>query len=324
MFWLFGMARTIFLFSPLFYLFFGLKIYMASVPQVMAYVMPYLVSSFFISNFLFGKYRWPLFSELYETAQSIFLLPAIVSVFLNPAKPSFKVTPKGQNLMQDFLSPLIWPFLFFFIACLLSFPMAYFRWQAFPLERDVVLICTSWAGFHIFILLLCIGSVLERHQHRRHPRSWAEGSVIITDSSSERSIKADMQDLSLGGMGIIIPKVDWITPGDTVMLTVEDSYKNCYSFNAEILRARLIDDHRLRVALRFLIADQQEYEQLIGFVYGDSLRWKRYQERKRKAVPVIKGVLYLMSHGLRGAGTAFNELVNIGLGYLKPTNRTTG
>ena len=49
-----------------------------------------------MQNYLYGSFRWPWISELYEYVQTVHLLPAVVSVMLNPRKPTFKVTAKDE------------------------------------------------------------------------------------------------------------------------------------------------------------------------------------------------------------------------------------
>ncbi len=316
-FWFFGLARFIFIISPLLYFFFGLHIYMASVPQVVAYALPFLVSSFYISNFLFGKYRWPLFSELYETAQSIFLIPGVFSVLLHPRSPRFKVTPKGQSLVKDFVSPLGWPLVFLFLACISAVPFVFYRWDVYPLDRDVVIICTVWLIFHMLLLLMCIGSLFERHQWRRHPRTWAYGTVFFREEAKGKTARGRVVDLSLGGMGAEVSKDAGIEKGDRVTLKVTDSYGNSYKIKAKVVRARSLAGQAKKIALEFVCNDLADFRKIVAYVYGDSRRWERYQARKRKKVPLVKGIVYLLKRGFSGARLALWEMCRLGLKGIK-------
>ena len=96
LFWFFPVGRTIFLIAPLFYLFFGLEIFTSSGTEFLAYTLSYMVVNLMMQNYLYGEFRWPWISELYEYAQSLYMLPAIGSVLLNPSKPTFNVTAKGE------------------------------------------------------------------------------------------------------------------------------------------------------------------------------------------------------------------------------------
>ena len=96
LFWLFPVPRMIFLVAPLFYLFFGLQIFTASAGEFLAYTLSYMVANMIMQNYLYGDFRWPWISELYEYVQSVHLLPAILSVMRHPLKPTFKVTAKDE------------------------------------------------------------------------------------------------------------------------------------------------------------------------------------------------------------------------------------
>ena len=67
-----------------------MAIYHASAPQIVAYAMPYVVSTFIVTDFFFGKTRQSVLLEIYESVQSVFLAPAVLSAIRHPHKPSFK------------------------------------------------------------------------------------------------------------------------------------------------------------------------------------------------------------------------------------------
>ena len=87
LFWLFPFSRFCFLISPLCYLFFSLEIFTASGGEFFAYTFTYMMVNFMMQNYLYGRYRWPWISDLYEFIQTIYLLPALLSVIANPSKP---------------------------------------------------------------------------------------------------------------------------------------------------------------------------------------------------------------------------------------------
>jgi len=108
-FWFFPFARATFLVAPSAYLFFGLKIYEANMTEFFSYAIPHLVGALIVTDYLFGRYRWALVSELYELMQSLYSLPAIVEVIKSPRSPEFAVTPKGEFMDQNFITSLAGP-----------------------------------------------------------------------------------------------------------------------------------------------------------------------------------------------------------------------
>ena len=60
-----------------------------------------MMVNFMMQNYLYGRYRWPSIYDLYEYIQTIYLLPAVLSVMANPRKPTFKVTAKSETMDQS-------------------------------------------------------------------------------------------------------------------------------------------------------------------------------------------------------------------------------
>ena len=74
----------------------------------------YMIVNLMMQNYLYGAFRWPWISELYEYVQTVHLLPAVVSVILNPRKPTFKVTAKDESIAVSRLSEISTPFFVIF------------------------------------------------------------------------------------------------------------------------------------------------------------------------------------------------------------------
>ena len=108
-FWLFPLVRLGFLIVPLFYLFFGLEIFVATGPEVLAYMVTYLAASVMVQNAIFAHVRWPLISEVYEVAQAPYLAAQILKTMVRPRAAKFAVTAKDETLAEDYISPIYGP-----------------------------------------------------------------------------------------------------------------------------------------------------------------------------------------------------------------------
>lgn len=318
-FWFFGFTRIVFYLAPLAFVFFGLKIYNASVEQVIAYAIPHVVGTFIVADFLYGKVRWSFFSELYESVQSIFILPAVVSAIVNPRFPSFRITPKGKNIKTHFLSSLSKPFYILLILILISFPIAVIRWVAEPFDRDVIAICGVWSLYNLMIILACLGVVWEKKYTRRFHRLPLQYEAKIFFPRFNFAVDGTIKDLSLGGAGIVCatpPKSGFdIERGEEVYVRLNDSYGNEYSFKGRLARAMNNQD-KLEVGVQYeLLEDKKTFAQLVKFFYGDSSKWVNFREDKLKSVGFLQGLLYFMKKGLIGGTDNFKGLLE---NYLKP------
>ncbi|OLP56457.1 cellulose synthase catalytic subunit (UDP-forming) [Rhizobium rhizosphaerae] len=162
LFWMFPFVRATFLVAPLLFILFNLKIFNASAEDFLAYTVTYLVASEILRNYLYGRMRWPWISELYEYVQSVFLVRAIVSVLLNPRKPTFNVTDKGMSLTQRQLSSLAWPFFAIFAGLSMVLAVAIYRYQTEPALGDLILITGAWNILNLVIAGAALGIVTEQ------------------------------------------------------------------------------------------------------------------------------------------------------------------
>ncbi len=306
-FWFFGLTRFMFFIAPAAYLLFGLKVYNASVPQVMAYAVPHLLSCFVVTDFLYGGARWPFFSELYETVQSIYLIPAVLSAVFNPRAPTFKVTPKGVSLETDFLSPLAAPFYLMFLVVLATFPAAAMRWMLYPMQRDVVVICSVWSLFNLVIMLACLGVVWEKRQLRAFHRVVVKEEVEVDIPGLGLSVPGELRDISLSGVGLVIPDVS-LERGDEIVVRARSRYGDVYGLKAELVRSSSREG-QLHCGCRF--AEEVAFDTLVSFVYGDSERWLDLWRMRSMPISPVRGFFYLVKKGIEGSWYNFKGAVRV-------------
>ena len=179
------------------FLVFNLRVYNASLMQILAYAVPHLVASYFVSNQLYGKLRYPFYSELFEIIQGIYLIPAVVSVFLNPRAPRFRVTPKSISLERDSLTQLATPFYLMFLCNIMAICAGIVLWLNQPAQFETIAICLCWNTFNMFLVICCLGVVWERRQLRRSHRLTLRERVTLVDPKGT----ARLRGLASGSVG---------------------------------------------------------------------------------------------------------------------------
>jgi cellulose synthase (UDP-forming) len=197
LFWLFPFPRTIFLFAPLFYLFFNLEIFTSSGGEFLAYSLAYMVVNMMMQNYLYGSFRWPWISELYEYVQTVHLLPAVISVILNPRKPTFKVTAKDESIAVARLSEISRPFFVIFGVLLVAFGMAIYRLYAEPYKADVTLVVAGWTLLNLIMAGCALGVVSERGERSSSRRVRVNRRCEF--GVEDRWYPASIEDVSVHG-----------------------------------------------------------------------------------------------------------------------------
>jgi cellulose synthase (UDP-forming) len=199
-FWFFPFPRLIFMLAPLAYILFDVKIFVSNVDEAVAFTATYMISNVMLQNYMFGTVRWPWVSELYEYCQGVFLSKAIVSVIMNPRKPTFNVTAKGLTLDNDHLSELAWPFFAIYLMLLTGSVVAAFRYVVDPGVSNLMFIVGLWNTFNLIMAGVALGAVSERKQADRHPRLTIKRKGWL--EFNEQRSPVEIVNVSAGGCAV--------------------------------------------------------------------------------------------------------------------------
>jgi cellulose synthase (UDP-forming) len=311
-FWFFGFARFMFYIAPAFFLLLGLKIYHASISQILIYSLPYVLSTFLLMDFFYGRTREPFFSELYESVQCMFLIPAVASVIRNPHHPTFKVTPKGKTNTSESLNPLSIIFMVAITINLLSIIAGIFKWFTDPLLRDTLLITGAWSIYNLFLLTISLGAFWERKQVRYFHRIRTREKAKVTIPRLQMQVDALVDDISLKGMGIRLQTPFMPYVQDRVIIEVSNGLGRWYSFEGRLQR---VSEHGgwFVCGVEFIL-DDVKYAEAVSYVYGDSSRWLAKWMERSKSGNLFKMLAHLFRMGVKGfilsAGTLGNDIRN--------------
>ncbi|TJZ76273.1 UDP-forming cellulose synthase catalytic subunit [Chitiniphilus eburneus] len=319
-FWFFGFARVMFLVAPLAYLIGGLHIYDATFAEFVAYTVPHVVGVMLVSDFLFGKVRWAFVSELYELLQSFFSLPGIVQVLKNPRAPTFNVTPKGEQLEEDFISRLSGPFYLVYLLVLAGMGFAAWRYIAFPLERGVVLITLAWNCLNLLLLNAAIGALFERRQRRGTPRMPADLPAELVLYQHGEPLECRIDDLSATGARLVVPP--GILPGprtsDRAFLAVHNPALSRFShLRVKIQNERELDDGSVALGVAFVEVQPVLLAEIVALAHGDSSRWQAYRQSRARQIGIGASLVRLGWLGARYAFDHSRAILDIVWGYVR-------
>ena len=302
-FWFFPFARMAFFCAPILYFVFGLNIYHATIPEMIAYAIPHLFASWWLSNYLFGKVRWPFISELYETMQAVFSFPAIIEVFMNPTSPEFKVTPKGEHLEDDFISQLAMPFYILITLNVVSLMAGAFRWVYQPIDHDVIIMVGMWTSFDLVLLVGAIGVLFERKQRRASPRLTLPVSLPVKIDSAilPPLIFGEMLDISQSGAAIDLTFSHFaaVEVGMRFVLRARELTHSVYhDIPVEIASVQKVRHgsqyYHVRLGVRFKATTQAQRRGIVAILYGSSQQLQAYLEQRHKRQPISGSFLYLV------------------------------
>ncbi len=305
-FWFFSFVRFIFVISPAMYLIFGLHVYTATPTQVFAYTLPQFIVSMLIMDYMYGRVRTPFVSEIYEILQSMYAFIAVCKVIANPKAPTFRVTPKGEDMSQTYISSLAGPFYLVYILSIVSLLFGIWRFFAFPDadERSVTIMTMCWEMFNLIILNTALGVLHEKKKTRGQIRIHSDiaATLHLPDGSD---IAGKAVDITMGGALI---ELDELIPqaysGMRCTITLHNHAINKDSVFPVELRYIFGADQRTKIGMsiniKFESDSLQNYKDLVMLNYGDSDRWNNFmRSRQMKRPGIWRGFFMILRLGFR-------------------------
>jgi len=292
-FWLFPFPRLVFMLAPLSYILFNVKIFVCNVDEFVAYTLTYMTANLMLQNYLYGCVRWPLISELYEYCQGVFLSKALISVCMNPRKPTFNVTAKGLTLDNDHLSELSWPFFAIFGLLALGALVAAYRYLFEAGVGDLMLIVGIWDALNLVVAAVALGAVAERKQTDRHPR--LPISRTATLEVLGQRLPCEVANVSVSGCALRF----CADPAD-IPLEKDDARARLHvdtvghmvsvaTLPVKLLRAPTCGDKLWGCV--FDVMAPQEYFALADLMHGDPQALSTFLQERRRHKSIVGGLV---------------------------------
>lgn len=300
-FWFFPVPRLIFMFAPLLHIFFDLKIFVASVDESIAYTATYIVINLMMQNYVYGKFRWPFVSELYEYVQGLYLSKAIVSVIWSPRKPTFNVTNKGATLDHDHLSSLAGPFFAVYALLATGCAVAAYRYLFEPGVTNLMLVVGLWNLFNLLTAGAALGVCAERRQLERMPSLPIDRREHLTLGG--RAVDVAVERVSAEGCTVRMPAAA-LGPGaghrplpGTLAVVPVAGARAAGALPVVLGPVERVGDEAV-CRLTFGALRTQDYVALSGLMYGDAAAMRRFQMRRRRHKDLFTGTLQFVWWGL--------------------------
>ncbi len=216
---LFALPRLVFLTAPLAFLFFRENIIAASPLAIVAYAGAHMFHTFATTARLNGRNRHSFWSEIYEAAMALPLLPVTLLTLWNPAKGKFNVTDKGGTLEQGYLDlRVVAPNLALLALLLTGFGIGLYGIATTAgLEFQAYLLNTIWCGMCLVPVSAAVAVGREREQSRHRARVGAAVSAELLLPDGGR-VAANSSDISLSGARLTLHRPLTIADGDDLVV----------------------------------------------------------------------------------------------------------
>jgi cellulose synthase (UDP-forming) len=304
--WFFPFFRLPFFISPLLFIFFNMQIYIANVQEFISYTVLYMFANMMMQNYLYGSVRWALVSEVYEYVQTLYLARGLFSVILNPYKPTFNVTDKGNSLDKDHLSELSTPFFVLFAVYSVSMAVCVWRWFTERDANELLAVVAIWNFFNLMMSAAALGVISERRTRRielDRPVHLAIGSAIVPGKAL---------DVSYGGCRVGVPVELLPQPlveGAPAVVDVNlRSGDGAQSFPVVVSNWRVRDDV-LEIGFSFGHLKRRHFQAISDLMFGDVKDIAAFRAARRRRRGILHGVATFFVWGFSGPPRAFRLLM---------------
>jgi len=292
--WFFSYMRLAFLLSPVVYLLFGVQLYDAPVEEIMIYGIPHLLAFVLYSNVFFGRFRWFLVSEVYETLLSIFAIRTVIQVILHPERGHFVVTPKDEKIDNDFVTPLAT--VYYPLIIIMGLALCMGGYNMFTLEGIGVymnMAVTFWALLNFLVVLGSLGALQEKRQQRSTTRFDVDmdASLLIQD----KTIPVNISDLSANGLSMSVNAHEHFDLQRSVKVKLF-----CKPLGQEIEVSAVIcskyfpESDTQVLGVSFQPKSVEEEKEIIALTYGDGDRWRDILKGRNIHPGLLEGLKYFM------------------------------
>jgi len=312
LFWLFPLPRMIFLFAPFCYLFFDLQIFTASGGEFAAYTMTYVLVNLVMQNSLFGRWRWPWISELYEYIQSVHLLGALLSVARNPSKPTFNVTAKDESVDKSRLSELSRPFYLIFLLLLLAVVMTVYKVAAEPYQAEITMVVGGWNIFNLILAGCALGVVSERREGRLSRRVTVERRCDVRGADGNW-VRGTIVNVSSGGLAIQLPGgvagLGRGSPTSVRFTPLSDIGGNELSL---FVRSSAAEGKGALLGCRYMPENGTDYRLIADLLYANSGNWQQRQRSRQVNIGILRGTVRFLAIALYQTGRGLGYFLRFG------------
>ncbi|PKU25744.1 UDP-forming cellulose synthase catalytic subunit [Telmatospirillum siberiense] len=265
----FPLPRLIFLLAPLAYLIFGVNIVRSGVYLIAAYAVPHILHSIITNSRLQQQFRHSFWNEVHETTLAFHLLLPTILPLINPRAGKFNVTDKGGLIFDDFFDArTMTPHLVLFGLLVLGMACGVARFVlGFDTDNPGVIVMNMvWGAINLMLIGAVLAVGREKRQIRKHVRMARQLPVVVYLPEGQ-TVAAVTQDISSGGVSVVVSDTSRFHPGDEIGLVFPDQFKEIY-FSSRIAA---VERNTIRFELRDLTQEQEG--ELVRLVFGRADAW---------------------------------------------------
>ncbi|MEB3244556.1 MAG: glycosyltransferase [Vampirovibrionales bacterium] len=264
--------RLIFMVSPLLFLLFGLQTINAGFVEVLVYYAPSFLALFLGYSTITQGLRQSFWSELYETATSVYFAFTNLATFVYPNRSKFKVTPKeGYTGRLYFNWQIVLPQLIIAALTVVGIGMAVIRMIYTPEYAGGIYTNLFWAAYNLVLLIGAVYVAQERPQYRLTPRISREIPCELRLLDGTIAV-GHVTDVSESGVAMRFPAP--IPVAGTMALKILDwEIERTSTYNVQAIRSVVDETGTHLLGCRVVNRSEEQHQALVEHMFSAPSTW---------------------------------------------------
>ena len=268
-----GLPRIVYLAIPLPFLFFNMSPIVTPTAVLLAYFIPFFVTTQASLALLAGRYRNPFWSDLYETSDCFRVGFAALVTLFNPDRRLFNVTPKNlYNARNQVRLGDIIPHMVLIALLLAGLGLTCYRINLNGKITGTEIFITLWSLYNIFLLRSAVAAGFEPIPLRGSYRlSRALSCEVAFDGTTSRGKTRDISDT---GVSVLLDRAGLIPDDVRVKIKIVCGCGETLEQEGTIAWQNHRDAKVLFAGIRFAPAeDEEKARQATRVIFGCRKSW---------------------------------------------------
>jgi cellulose synthase (UDP-forming) len=230
--------------------------------------------------------------------QTVHLLPAVVSVMLNPRKPTFKVTAKDESIAVSRLSEISRPFFVIFAVQLVALAVTIYRIYAEPYKADVTLVVGGWNVINLIMAGCALGVVSERGERALSRRVRVNRRCEF--GANGKWYAASIEDVSVHGarLHIFNKHLDQMAVGVEGEIRFRPYSGSEMETLPMVIRNIEPSGDITAVGGQYKPKNALDHRLIADLMFANSDQWTQFQQGRRRNPGLIRGTIWFLGMSL--------------------------
>jgi cellulose synthase (UDP-forming) len=228
----------------------------------------------------------------------VHLLPAVVSVMLNPRKPTFKVTAKDESIAVSRLSEISRPFFVIFAVQIIAVAITIYKIYAEPYKADVTLVVGGWNIINLILAGCALGVVSERGERASSRRVRVNRRCEF--GVNDQWYPASIEDVSVHGARLHIFNKHF----DAVQVGALGEIRFRPYSGADLETLPLIvrniepSGDITNLGCQYQPKSALDHRLIADLIFANSDQWTQFQASRRRNPGLIRGTIWFLGLSL--------------------------